>query len=118
MVNTDPHSGFLSNVATVCSCFPAQSYYIYERWAESMLFHIFCYCFHGDVHRFFLLRVLFNDAVNCEDYIALALHEWVCVCAMTLTGKMEVLEEICGPVTFCPPKYHVDWRGIKVRPPK
>jgi len=31
---------------------------------------------------------------------------------------MEVLEEISGLVPFCPPKHHVDWHGIKVRPPQ
>jgi hypothetical protein len=35
---------------------------------------------------FFKLSVLFNDAVNRQDYIALAIHECMCVCAMTLGG--------------------------------
>ena len=51
-----------------------------------MLFHIFCYCFHGDVLRFFLLGVLLNDAVNPQDSIALVVRECVGVHAMTLMG--------------------------------
>jgi hypothetical protein len=85
------------------------SYQIQEPWVWRTT-HVLCDLWHCG------MRSVFNDCVNCWDYMSVT-DEWVwSIGGMMSMGKSKCLEKILSQCHFVHPKSHMDWPGIKPGP--